>query len=239
MTKFSTDKLILALDSPDNEFNEKLTVALNHLVSFYKIGLGTFSFGGNHLLQKLKGENKKVFLDLKLFDIGTTVEKSVKKLSSYGVDFLTVHGDPNVIKGALEGRVGNTTKILAVTFLTNLDRGDLNKALIKSGKLTDLVLERAQNAFLSGADGVIASPLEAKLIRKLPESANKLIVTPGIRLLGENLNDQKRVSTPGEAIKMGANYIVVGRPIWASQNPILSTEHILQNIDEASQTKEI
>ena len=86
---------------------------------------------------------------------------------------------------------------------------------------------------------MIASPLEAELIRKLPESANKLIVTPGIRLLGGNLNDQKRVSTPGEAIKMGANYIVVGRPIWASKDPILSTKLILQNIDEAFQTKEI
>ena len=233
MKNLLNEKLILALDSPNQELNESLTNSLNKLINFYKIGLGTFAFGGEKLIGELKNNGKRVFLDLKLFDIGATVEKSSRKFSSIGVDFLTVHGDPNVIDGALNGRLGSSTKILAVTFLTNLDRSDLDQALIKGGDLTELVVERAQNAFLTGADGVIASPLEAPLIRKLPESKNKIIVTPGIRPSGTSQNDQKRIATPQQAIKMGADYIVVGRPIWDAPNPIIATELILSDIKKA------
>ena len=187
--------------------------------------------GGLALANELKEEmGKRIFLDLKLFDIGATIEKAVRDLAKFNLDFLTVHGDPNVVKAAKEGAKGGSTKILAVTILTSLDRTDLDEALIKTGSVASLVVERAGKAFLAGADGVISSPNEAALIRTLPEAKGKLIVTPGVRPIGTELGDQKRVTTPAMAIKNGADHIVVGRPIWQAISPLSAATAILSQL---------
>jgi orotidine-5'-phosphate decarboxylase len=187
--------------------------------------------GGLALANELKEEHgKRIFLDMKLFDIGATVENAVRGLAQFDLDFLTVHGDPYVVKAAKEGASGKDMKILAVTILTSLDRADLDGALIKSGEIRDLVQERAGNAFAAGADGIIASPQEAALIRALPEAEGKLIVTPGVRPAGAALGDQKRVSTPAQAIRDGVDHMVVGRPIWQADNPRAAAEAILAEI---------
>ncbi|MEE2773805.1 MAG: orotidine-5'-phosphate decarboxylase [Pseudomonadota bacterium] len=225
-------RLIVALDLPDVTLAENLVSELGEFVSFYKIGLSLIPIGGFSLIKKLKKDGKKVFLDLKLFDIASTVENTVKNLSHLGIDFLTVHGDPYVIRAALKGKQDCNLKILAVTFLTNVDRVDLDSALIQSGKLDDLVVKRAQKAFTEGADGVIASANECLKIRSLKESYGKLIVTPGIRRVSSLENDdQKRVCTPEAAISNGSDFIVMGRPIHQSPKPREKVVEILREIE--------
>ena len=214
------DRLIVALDLPNAVAGLRLAETLGDAVSFYKIGLGMLTGGGLGLANELKdAHGKRIFLDMKLFDISATVEAAVRGLASFGHDFLTVHGDPHVVRAARIGAGTSGMKILAVTILTSLDRSDLDAALIKPGSITDLVQERAGLAFAAGADGVIANPHEAALIRALPEALGKLIVTPGVRPLGADHGNQKRVATPAQAIANGADHIVVGRPIWAAQDP--------------------
>ena len=228
----SDDRLIVALDVPNIIAGMDLVNKLGATVSFYKIGLGMLTGGGLALADELKQEhNKRIFLDLKLYDIGATVEAAVKGIAKYELDFLTVHGDPNVVKAAKEGASDSNLKILAVTILTSLDREDLNANMYKPGNISDLVVERADRAFQAGADGVIASPLESKRIRDLGSSSDKLIVTPGIRPEGSELGDQKRISTPGVAIKNGSNHIVVGRPIVTSSDPKSAAHNILTEIN--------
>ncbi|PYF12096.1 orotidine-5'-phosphate decarboxylase [Rhodobacter viridis] len=227
------DRLIVAMDVPNALAGLELAEKLGDSVSFYKIGLGMLTGGGLALANELKDEHgKKIFLDMKLFDIGATVEAAVRGLAQFDLDFLTVHGDPHVVRAAKQGAAGKDLKILAVTILTSLDRGDLDAALIRDGAVADLVVERAGRAFLSGADGVIASPQEAALIRALPEAAGKLIVTPGVRPAGAALGDQKRVETPASALKAGADHLVVGRPIWQAADPQAAAQAILREIAE-------
>jgi len=224
----SDDRLIVALDVPNALAGLNLAEQLGDAVSFYKIGLGMLTGGGLALANELKQDHgKKIFLDMKLFDIGATVENAVRGLAQFDLDFLTVHGDPYVVKAAKEGAAGKDMKILAVTILTSLDRADLDGALIKPGDIRDLVQERAGKAFEAGADGIIASPQEAALIRALPEAEGRLIVTPGVRPAGAALGDQKRVATPAQAVKDGVDHIVVGRPVWQAENPRAAAEAIL------------
>ncbi|WP_321365231.1 orotidine-5'-phosphate decarboxylase [uncultured Celeribacter sp.] len=228
------DRLIVALDVPNVMQGLELANRIGDAVSFYKIGLGMLTGGGFALANELKQEQgKKIFLDMKFFDIGATVENAVRGVAQYDMDFLTVHGDPYVVKAAKEGASGSQTKILAVTILTSLDRADLDGALIKDGEIRDLVQERAGNAFAAGADGIIASPQEAALIRALPEAAGKLIVTPGVRPAGTALGDQKRVATPAQAIQDGVDHIVVGRPIWQAKDPRKAALDIQDEIAKA------
>lgn len=216
----SDDRLIVALDVPNLIQAMELANRIGDAVSFYKIGLGMLTGGGLALANELKQEHgKRIFLDMKLFDIGATIEAAVRGLAQYDLDFLTVHGDPQVVRAAAEGKAGTNLKILAVTVLTSLDRADLDANLIKPGDIRDITLERAARAFEAGADGVIASPQEAALIRALPQAAGKLIVTPGVRPAGTALGDQKRVATPAQAIGDGADHIVVGRPVWQAADP--------------------
>jgi len=227
----SDDRLIVALDVPNAIAGLELADKLGDAVSFYKIGLGMLTGGGLALANELKqSRGKRIFLDMKLFDIGATVEAAVRGLAQFDLDFLTVHGDPYVVRAAKEGAAGKDLKILAVTILTSLDRDDLDGALIKTGDLRELVLERAGNAFAAGADGVIASPQEAALIRALPEAAGKLIVTPGVRPVGAALGDQKRVATPAQAINDGADHIVVGRPIWQADDPAQAARDVVAEL---------
>lgn len=216
----SDDRLIVALDVPNAVVGLELAAKLGDTVSFYKIGLGMLTGGGLALANELKQEHgKRIFLDMKMFDIGATVEAAVRGLAQFDLDFLTVHGDPYVVRAAKEGASGTDLKILAVTILTSLERSDLDDALIRDGALPDLVVERAGRAFAAGADGVISSPNEAALIRALPEAAGRLIVTPGVRPAGADLGDQKRVATPANAVKNGVDHIVVGRPVWKAADP--------------------
>jgi len=210
----SDDRLIVALDVLNALEGLKMAETLGDAVSFYKIGLGMLTSGGLALANELKAEHgKRIFLDMKLFDISATVESAVRGLSQFDIDFLTVHGDLHVVRAAKEGASGTDLKILGVTILTSLDRSDLDGCLIRDGAIPDLVVERAGLAFEAGADGIIASPQEAAAIRALPEAKGRLIVTPGVRPAGAALGDQKRVATPASAIGDGADHIVVGRPI--------------------------
>ncbi|MEP2680331.1 MAG: orotidine-5'-phosphate decarboxylase [Sulfitobacter sp.] len=229
----SDDRLIVALDVPHAVAGLELAEKLGDAVGFYKIGLGMLTGGGLALANELKQEHgKRIFLDMKLFDIGATVEAAVRGLAQFDLDFLTVHGDPHVVAAAKQGAAATDMKILAVTILTSLDRADLDAALIQPGDLGDLVLTRAGRALDAGADGVIASPQEAAAIRALPEANGKLIVTPGVRPQGAALGDQKRVATPGQAIADGADHIVVGRPIWQAEDPAAAARAVLQEISE-------
>ena len=222
------DRLIVALDVPNVMAGLDLADRLGDAVGFYKIGLGMLTGGGFALANELKQERgKRIFMDLKLFDIGATIEAAVRGLAQYDLDFLTVHGDPHVVRAAREGVGDKGLKILAVTVLTSLDRADLDESCIRDGAVPDLVLERAARAFDAGADGVIASAQEAAALRALPEAAGRLIVTPGIRPAGGDLGDQKRITTPAQAISDGADHIVVGRPVWKAADPRAAAEAIL------------
>ena len=227
----SDDRLIVAMDVPNVLEGLDLAKVLGDSVSFYKIGLGMLTGGGLALANELKQEHgKRIFLDMKFFDIGATVEAAVRGVAQFDLDFLTVHGDPHVVRAAREGAGGSNMKILAVTILTSLDREDLDASCIKAGDVADLVQERAAIALSNGADGVIASPQEAALIRALPEADGKLIVTPGVRPAGASLGDQKRVMTPAQAIANGADHVVVGRPIWQAANPKAAAQAILAEL---------
>ncbi len=227
----SDDRLIVALDVPNVLDGLALVEKIGDAASFYKIGLGMLTGGGLALANELKGDHgKKIFLDMKFFDIGATVEAAVRGMTQFDLDLLTVHGDPHVVNAAKQGAAGSNMKIMAVTILTSLDRDDLDASCIKEGNIVDLVQERAGRALEAGADGVIASPQEAALIRALPEAEGKLIVTPGVRPAGAALGDQKRVATPAQAIADGVDHIVVGRPIWQSANPRAAAQAITQEM---------
>ncbi|MEX0969267.1 MAG: orotidine-5'-phosphate decarboxylase [Paracoccaceae bacterium] len=227
------DRLIVALDVPNALEGLRLVEALGDTVSFYKIGLGMLTGGGLALADEIKNLGKRVFLDMKLFDITATIEHAVRGLAQYDLDFLTVQGDPHVVRAAVAGRGEKPTRILAVTVLTSLDRADLDLNLIKAGSMAEIVAERARLAFAAGADGVIASPHEAATIRALPEAKGKLIVTPGVRPLGGDKGDQKRIATPAQAIAEGADHVVIGRPVWQAADPRAAAEAIQAEIMRA------
>lgn len=223
------DRLIVALDLPDAVAGIAMVERLGDAVSFYKIGLGMLTGGGLALANELKAEHgKRIFLDMKLFDIGATVEAAVRGLARFDIDFLTVQGDPHVVEAAAQAK--GRMKILAVTVLTSLDRGDLDAGMMAAGDVSDIVVERASRAFRAGADGVIASPAEAAAIRALPEAKGRLIVTPGVRRSDADAFDQKRVATPAAAIASGADHIVIGRPITRSADPRGAAQAVLDDM---------
>ncbi len=225
------DRLIVAMDVPDALAGLALADRLGDAVGFYKIGLGMLTGGGLALAGEMKHERgKRIFLDMKLFDISATVEAAVRGLAGFDLDFLTVHGDPHVVRAARIGAGGSGLKILGVTILTSLDRADLDAGMIRPGDLPEIVLERAARALAAGADGVIASPREAAAIRALPEATGRLIVTPGVRPAGAAMGDQKRTATPAAAIASGADHIVVGRPIWQADDPRQAALDIVGNL---------
>ncbi|MEO0429906.1 MAG: orotidine-5'-phosphate decarboxylase [Pseudomonadota bacterium] len=224
------ERLIVALDTGDAVSGGQLAERLGPSVGFYKIGLGMLTGGGLALAMELKEKGKRVFLDMKLFDIGATVEAAVRGLAAFELDFLTVHGDPHVVRAAIEGRGATATRILAVSVLTSLDRDDLDEMMIEAGSAADITIERARRALEAGADGVIASPKEAAAIRALPEAKGRLIVTPGVRPAGAEVGDQKRIATPAAALAAGADHIVVGRPVWAAPDPAAAARAILAEI---------
>jgi orotidine-5'-phosphate decarboxylase len=227
-TTLADDRLIVALDVADAVSGLALVDRIGPRVGFYKIGLGMLTGGGLALARELKDDRGlRVFLDMKLYDIGATVEAAVRGLVRFDLDLLTVHGDPQVVAAAVQGAAGSGLRILAVTVLTSYDRADMDAALIRPGAPSDIVLDRAARAFAAGAHGVIASPHEAAAVRALPEASGRLIVTPGVRPEGSARNDQKRVATPAEALRAGADHIVVGRPVWTASDPAAAAGAIL------------
>jgi orotidine-5'-phosphate decarboxylase len=232
MSKAPTDKLIVALDVPSDEEARRLVNRLGDAVNFYKIGLELLFAGGLDLARELKRGGKRVFLDVKFLDIGNTVERAVASAARLGVDFLTVHGhDTKTLQAAVRGRASSDLKLLAVTVLTSLGPSDLEEQGIALAP-QDLVLRRAKQALEAGFDGVVASGQEAHAIRAASGS-NFLIVTPGIRLPGGHAGDQSRVTTPQDALRAGADYIVVGRPITAAPDPRAAAETFVTHIESA------
>jgi orotidine-5'-phosphate decarboxylase len=225
------ERLIVALDVPDVLAGLALARRLGDRVGFYKVGLGLLTGGGLALARELKDEHgKRVFLDLKLYDIPATVERAVRGIARLGLDFLTVHGDPSVVRAAVAGAAGSALKILAVTVLTSSDRADLDDNLIVPGGVDEIVAARAERALAAGAHGLIASAHEVPLIRALPPSRGRLVVTPGVRPAGAAADDQKRIATPAQALRLGADHVVIGRPVWAAPDPVAAAEAILAEI---------
>lgn len=227
----SDDRLIVALDVPNALAGLDMAARLGDAVSFYKIGLGMLTGGGLALANELKQEHgKRIFLDMKFFDIPATVENAVRGIAAYDLDFLTVHGDPSVVAAARAGAEGSGLKILAVTVLTSSDRADLDAAQIRPGAVPEIVMARASAAFDAGAHGVIASPQEAAAIRALPNAVGRLIITPGVRPTGSATDDQKRIATPAQALADGADHIVVGRPIWRADDPRAAAQAVVAQL---------
>jgi len=230
------DRLIVGLDLPDAAVAREVVATLGGTVGFYKVGLGLLADGGLALATELRAAGKRVFLDMKLFDIGATVAAATRGLvGRVAPDLLTVQGDPHVVEAAVKARGDAPTRILAVTVLTSLDRGDLDAGLIRAGDLAAIVVERARRAFAAGADGVIASPREAAAVAALPEAAGKLIVTPGIRPAGAAAGDQKRTASPAAALADGATHLVVARPIITAPAPRAAAEAILAEMHRLEQ----
>src|SRR5258705_5526124 len=211
------DRVIVALDLPSVAKAEAMIARLGDSVTFYKIGYQLAFAGGLPLVRQLAGAGKKVFVDLKLHDIGNTVARGVESVAALGATFLTVHAYPQTMKAAVEARAGSDLKILAVTVLTSYDDGDLHAAGYRLG-VSDLVEARAQQAQVLGVDGIVSSPEEAAALRKIVGHQMRL-VTPGIRPAGSTAGDQKRIMTPARAIAAGADYLVVGRPITGAVDP--------------------
>ncbi|HEV8582211.1 MAG TPA: orotidine-5'-phosphate decarboxylase [Thermoanaerobaculia bacterium] len=223
------ERLIFALDVPGAAEARRMVDTLGDAVQFYKVGLELFLAGGAfELIDWLVGQEKKIFLDLKLYDIPETVARAVRRLRERPVTFLTVHGDGAILEAAC--REKGSLKILAVTALTSLNREGLRE-LGFAGEVSDLVLSRARRAQEIGCDGVIASGLEARSLRD-QIGDEMLIVTPGIRPSGNrSTDDQKRVVTVEEALRHGADYIVVGRPIRDAPDPYEAALHIQGTIE--------
>jgi len=224
------DRLIVALDVSSVEEAQALVARLGDAVSFYKIGYQLAYAGGLGYVAALVGAGKRVFLDLKLHDIGHTVAQGVKSVARSGASFLTVHGYPQTMKAAAEAREGNL-RILAVTVLTSYDDADLAAAGYDF-TVADLVAERAAQARDIGVDGVVCSAEEAARIRGIV-GTRLALVTPGIRPAGAEAGDQKRIMTPGAAIAAGADYLVVGRPIVAAKDPKAAAQAIVAEIAQA------
>ena len=227
-----TDKLIVALDVADFESAKKLVKDLGSDVEFYKIGLELMVSGDYfHIINFLKNNNKKVFADLKLYDISQTVARAVKNLAKFEIDLLTIHSASREIMLQASENKGSM-QIIAVTVLTNLNEIDLQEmGFDKANSLENLVLKKAQMALECKLDGVVASAQEAENLRK-KLGQNFLIVTPGIRLEKILNDDQKRVADVKTALASGASHLVVGRPITQSENPYLSAQKFIKSINE-------
>ena len=225
------ERLIVALDVPSLEAAQVMVARLGETVSFYKIGYQLAFAGGLAYAPALVAAGKRVFLDLKLHDVGNTVAEGVRSVSRLGAAFLTVHAYPQTMKAAVEAREGGL-HILAVSVLTSYDDADLAAAGYDF-TVPELVAERAAQARDIGVDGLVCSAQEAKNVRAIV-GAKLRLVTPGIRPAGADAGDQKRVATPSSAVAAGADYLVVGRPIIAAADPKSAAASIIEEISRAS-----
>ncbi len=233
----AAERLIFALDVPSVKQAQHLIDTLDGVVSFFKIGLELYMGSGLELVPVLCATDKKVFLDLKYFDVPETVKSAVHQAASLGASFLTIHGNGKIIKAAVEGRGSADLKLLSVTALTSLDNDDI-KELGFNCTVPDLVMYRARKAMEAGCDGVITSSLEAAKVRELAKQIKGmdrkfLIVTPGIRPSTASRDDHKRYSTPTQSIKSGADFLVIGRPIKEAPDPRQAAKDIIEEMQSA------
>ena len=226
-------RLIIPLDLATRREAEAIVASLDEAVSFYKVGLQLFATEGMALARDLKSAGKSLFLDWKLHDIGATVEKATAALVATGsCDLLTVHAEPQVMQAAVRGRAGEkSAKILGVTVMTSLTDADLS-AMGYAEKVTALVERRIRQAVEAGIDGVVASPHEAALARRIG-GPDFLVVTPGVRPAGADLNDQARAATPADALRNGASHLVCGRPVTAARDPKAAALAIIKEMQSA------
>lgn len=224
-------RLIVPLDVPTAGEARALSRRIGDAVSFYKVGLELFATDGMALARELKAEGKQVFLDWKLHDIGTTVERAARALAGSGCDFLTVHGEPQVMAAAVRGCEGSGLRILAVTVLTSLADADLVEMGYHEDART-LVERRIRQALAAGCHGVVASPHEAELARSIG-GKDFLVVTPGVRPDWSAKDDQARAATPLAALKAGASHIVCGRPITAAEDPRAAALRVVEEMGGA------
>jgi orotidine-5'-phosphate decarboxylase len=225
------ERLIVALDLPSVAEAEAMIERLGDTVAFYKIGYQLVFAGGLSLASALAQAGKRVFLDMKLHDIGNTVARGVENVARLGVTFLTIHGYPQTMKAAVEAKAGSALKLLAVTVLTSYDDIDLNEAGYTLG-VDELVADRAKRAHDLGVDGLVCAATELPALR-LMVGSDMALVTPGIRPPGIASDDQKRVLTPASAIAAGADYLVVGRPITTAPDPRAAAAAIVADIAKA------
>lgn len=228
----ANNPLIIALDVETTSRALELVEQIGPAAEFYKVGMELYAIAGMDFVSQLGSFGKKVFLDLKLYDIGETVKRATREIAkNEAVTFLTVHGSRAVMRAAVEGRGARDTNLLAVTVLTSFDQDDLAD-LGYSVPVSDLVQLRVRKAKESGMDGIVCSPLEVARVREIGGSRLKL-VTPGVRSSGESVGDQKRVATPAEAIAAGADYLVIGRQVTRANDPRQTCEQILAEIKSA------
>lgn len=226
------DPLIIALDFDSAREADALVSALDGAAGFYKVGMELFAAAGPDYVRGLVARGKRVFLDLKFYDIGETVKRAVNAAAKTGAAFLTVHAVPQVLRAAMEGRGDSPLKLLAVTVLTSLDENDLRQMGHQCG-VSELVAMRVRQAREIGIDGIVASPLEARSIRALA-GPDALLVTPGVRSRGAAQGDQKRVATPAEAIRDGADYLVIGRQVTRAADPAAAVTAIRTELRAAA-----
>lgn len=224
--------IIVALDVESADEARALVARLRPQVNFFKVGLELYAAAGMPLVQDLIEQGSDVFLDLKLYDIPETVKRAVARIARLPIRFLTIHAVRSVMRAAVEGREGSGLGLLAVTVLTSFGPDDL-RDLGHSATASELVATRAQQAIDAGVDGVVCSPLEAAAVRRIAGPKLK-IVTPGVRSAGAARGDQKRVATPAEAIRDGADYIVVGRQITRAADPAAEAARILDELAAAA-----
>jgi orotidine-5'-phosphate decarboxylase len=227
------DRLILALDVSSVAAAEAMVVRLGDTVTFYKIGYQLAFAGGLPFAEALVRAGKRVFLDLKLHDIGNIVARGVESIARLGATFLTVHAYPQTMHAAVDARADSDLRILAVTVLTSYDDADLAAAGYDF-TVGELVAERAAQARDIGVDGIVCSGEEAATLRPII-GPSMVLVTPGIRPTGAASGDQKRIMTPAAAIAAGANYLVVGRPILEARDPKAAAETIVADIAAAAE----
>jgi orotidine-5'-phosphate decarboxylase len=220
--------LIVALDVETAEQARPLVEALGDAAHFYKVGLELYASAGMDFARELKDSGKRVFLDLKLHDIGETVRRATAQIARAGVDFLTVHGMRQVMEAAVEGRGDSQLKLLGVTVLTSLSDADLATDGYACG-VAELVERRVRNAMQAGVDGLVCSAVEVAKVRAMT-GPRMILVTPGVRSAGAAAGDQKRVATPAEAMAAGATHLVIGRQVTRAENPRAEFERILEEI---------
>jgi orotidine-5'-phosphate decarboxylase len=223
-----TSPVIVALDLESSADARSLIASLGDSVSFYKVGLELYTSTGVDFVRELKAQGHRVFLDLKLYDIGETVKRAVSQVARLGVDFLTVHGSRAVMEAAVAGKGEAPLQLLAVTVLTSFDENDLRQMGYPC-TVSELVELRVRNAMEARVDGIVCSPVEVGRVRAVA-GPGAILVTPGVRSMGAAVGDQKRVATPAQAIADGANYLVIGRQVTRAADPRSEILRILEEI---------
>lgn len=221
--------IIVALDVPGAAEARHIVSACGQDVGFYKTGLELFTAEGPAIVRELTGQGKRVFVDLKMYDIGETVKRAAARVAALGATLLTVHSSPQVVRAAREGAAGTQLRILAVTVLTSYDQGDLADLGIERRTVAEQVEFLARKSLDAGADGLVCSPLEVARLRSLA-GPGPILVTPGVRSPGQDKGDQKRVATPVEAMRDGSTYLVIGREITRAADPAGAARRILGDL---------